>query len=51
MLYRLLCLKDPYLYYGMQPIDKISISFMNVTIENAKGVALDKMNQLILSSN
>lgn len=50
MLYRLLCLKDPYLYYGMQPIDKISVSFMNVTIENAKGVALDKMNQLILAS-
>ena len=50
LLYRLLCLKDPYLYYGMQPIDKISISLMNITIENAKGVALDKMNQLILSS-
>jgi len=50
MLYRLLCLKDPYLYYGMQPIDKISISLMNITIENAKGVALDKMNQLILAS-
>jgi hypothetical protein len=43
-------MKDPYLYYGMQPIDKISISFMNITIENAKGVALDKMNQLLLSS-
>lgn len=50
LLYRLLCLKDPYLFYGMQPIDKISISLMNITIENAKGVALDKMNQLILSS-
>lgn len=50
MLYRLLCMKDPYLYYGMQPIDKISISLMNITIENAKGVALDKLNQLILSS-
>lgn len=50
LLYRLLCLKDPYLYYGMQPIDKISISLMNITIENAKGVALDKMNQMILSS-
>lgn len=50
MLYRLLCLKDPYLYYGMQPIDKISISLMNITLENAKGVALDKMNQMILSS-
>lgn len=50
LLYRLLCLKDPYLYYGMQPIDKISISLMNITIENAKGVALDKMNQMLLSS-
>lgn len=50
MLYRLLCLRDPYLYYGMQPIDKISISLMNITLENAKGVAMDKMNQMILSS-
>lgn len=50
MLYRLLCMKDPYLYYGMQPIDKISISLMNITIENAKGVALDKMNQMLLAS-
>lgn len=50
LLYRLLCLKDPYLYYGLQPIDKISISLMNITIENAKGVALDKMNQMLLSS-
>jgi len=51
MLYRLLCLKDPYLYYGLQPIDKISISFMNITLENARGVAFDKLNQLILSSD
>lgn len=51
LLYRLLCLKDPYLYYGLQPIDKITISLMNITLENAKGVALDKMNQMILSSS
>lgn len=51
MLYRLLCLKDPYLYYGMQPIDKLTISLMNITIENAKGVALDKMNQMIMTSD
>lgn len=50
LLYRLLCLKDPYLFYGLQPIDKITISLMNITLENAKGVALDKMNQMILSS-
>lgn len=50
MLYRLLCLKDPYQYYGMQPIDKLTISLMNMTIGNARGVALDKMNQMILAS-
>lgn len=50
MLYRLLCLKDPYLYYGLQPIDKISVSFINITIDNAKGVSGDKMNQMLLSS-
>lgn len=50
MLYRLLCLKDPYLFYGLQPADKITISLLNITIENAKGVAQDKMNQMILSS-
>ena len=50
LLYRLLCLKDPYLYYGLQPIDKITVSFMNITLENARGVSGDKMNQMILSS-
>ena len=50
MLYRLLCLRDPYLYYGLQPIDKISISFLNVTIDAALGVGCDKFNQMILSS-
>lgn len=51
MLYRLLCLKDPYLHFGLQPVDKITVSLMNITIENAKGVAGDKMNQMILSSS
>ena len=51
LLYRLLCLKDPYLYYGMQPIDKISISMINITIANARGVAMDKLNQMILASS
>ena len=47
MLHRLLCLKDPYNFYGMQPIDKITISLINVTEEAAKGVAWDKMQQLV----
>ena len=48
-LYRMLCLKDPYLYYGLQPIDKITFAIMNVTIDASKGVAWDKMQQLLLA--
>ena len=50
LLYRMLCLKDPYLYYGLQPIDKITFSLMNITLDAAKGVAWDKMQQLAQSS-
>lgn len=50
MMYRMLCLKDPYLYYGMQPIDKISFSQINITLDAARGVAWDKMQQLLQSS-
>lgn len=50
MLYRMLCLKDPYLHYGLQPIDKITFSFINITLDAAKGVAWDKCQQLLQSS-
>ena len=50
MLYRMLCLKDPYLHYGLQPIDKITFSLMNITMDAAKGVAWDKLQQLLQSS-
>lgn len=49
-LYRMLCLKDPYLHYGLQPIDKITFSVMNITMEAAKGVAWDKLQQLVQAS-
>lgn len=39
MLYRMLCLKDPYKHYGLQPIDLITFSFINITKDAAKGVA------------
>ncbi len=51
LLYRMLCLKDPYTYYGLQPIDKITFSMLNVTIEAAQGVGWDKMQQLLQSSD
>lgn len=50
-LYRMLCLKDPYLYYGLQPIDKISFAVMNITLDASKGVAWDKMQQLLQTSD
>ena len=49
-LYRMICLKDPYLYYGLQPIDKITFALMNITLDASKGVAWDKLQQLVQSS-
>lgn len=49
-LYRMICLKDPYLYYGLQPIDKITFALMNITLDASRGVAWDKLQQLVQSS-
>lgn len=49
-LYRMLCLKDPYVYYGIQPIDTITFAFMNITLDASKGVAWDKCQQLLQAS-
>ena len=49
-LYRMLCLRDPYLYYGLQPIDKISFALLNITMDAAQGVGWDKFQQLAQSS-
>ena len=49
-LYRMMCLKNPYTYYGLQPIDKITFAVMNITLDASKGVAWDKLQQLVQSS-
>lgn len=49
-LYKMLCLKDPYVYYGLQPIDKITFALINITLDASKGVAWDKIQQLLQSS-
>lgn len=51
LLYRMMCLKDPYTFFGLQPVDKITFSMLNVTIEAAQGVGWDKMQQLLQSSD
>lgn len=50
MLYRMLCLKDPYKHYGLQPIDHITFSLMNITLDAAKGVAWSKIQELLQMS-
>lgn len=46
-LYRMLCLKDPYIHYGLQPIDRITFAFMNITLDASKGVAWSKCQELL----
>ncbi len=38
LLYRMMCLKDPYAFHQLQPIDKITFSMLNVTLDAAQGV-------------
>lgn len=50
ILYRTMCLKDPYAHYGLQQIDTITFSFMNITLDAAEGVAWSKCQELLKSS-
>ena len=49
-LYRMLCLKNPYTYFGVMESDLITFAVMNTTLEASKGVAWDKLQQLLQSS-
>ena len=49
-LYRMLCLKNPYLHYGLMPTDLITFAVMNITMDAAKGVAWSKLQSLLQSS-
>jgi len=35
----MMCLKDVRLHYGLQEIDVVTFSFINITMDAAKGVA------------
>lgn len=49
-LYRMMCLKNPKTFYRMQPNDRITFAVMNITLDASRGVAWDKMQQLLQSS-
>ena len=50
MLYKLMCMRDPQLFFGKKDISKFSILFFNVTKELAAGVAFREFNDLLKSS-
>ena len=50
-LYRMLCLKDPYVHYGLMPTDLITFAVINITMDAARGVAWSKLQSLIQSSS
>lgn len=49
-LYRILCLKDPYVYYGIMNIDTISFAVVNISLDASKDVAWDKMQNMLKAS-
>lgn len=49
-LHRVMCLKDANLHFGLQPMDEIWFSMMNITLEAAQGVAWSKLQELLQTS-
>lgn len=50
ILYKLLCLKNPQEFYGLQSNSKIVIAFFNVNLDLSYGVAYKKMQSMLLES-
>lgn len=49
-MYRMMCLRDPYVYYGIMNIDVISFAVINITLDAAEGVAWSKLQNMVQSS-
>lgn len=50
LLYRLMCLKNPQAYFNLLAGDKITIFFLNVTMELAEGVGYKTMHEYLQQS-
>ena len=50
-LYRMMCLKDPAVYYGIMSTDTISFAVVNITLDAARGVACDKLQSMAQASD
>lgn len=50
LLYKLMCLRNPKKYFNILNTDKITIFFLNITLDLAKGVGYQTMHEFLLNS-
>lgn len=50
ILYKLLCLKNPQEYYGLNATATIAVAFFNLTLSQSYGVAYGKMQDMLKMS-
>lgn len=50
LMYRVMCLKDPLEHYHIKNTEKIAFAFMNIKIDLAKAIAMDKFQKTIQRS-
>ena len=50
LLYRLMCLKNPNAYFNLLEGDKITIFFLNITLDLARGVGYNTMHEFLMAS-
>jgi len=50
LMYRIMCLKDPLEYYHIKNTEKIAFAFMNIKLDLAEAIAMDKFQKTIQKS-
>lgn len=50
MMYRIMCLKDPYTYFNLKPTEKITFPFMNITEALAWDIGVSKFQNTVQMS-
>lgn len=47
LMYRLMCLKDPYVTLGLKPTERVAFAFMNITEELALDIGVNKFQNTV----
>ena len=50
LMYRIMCMKNPLEYFRLKPTEKIVFAFMNIKLDLAEEIAVDKFQKTIQSS-